>query len=124
MTDTPEPREQIGPYTVDWIGPRVAVAIDLVLALAPRLSPATHAACQADAELVDRLLKETSRAHAQGRVFGGQTGLALIAALGRLLTAARDDLAPEDLGVPLETLDGLREDLDQAERTLRVELAE
>lgn len=87
----------------------------------------TKTACQEDVALVHRLLTETGRAHPQGRVFGGRTGLTMVQALRRLAGAARDDLVTQDVRLAplaIARLDALLEDLDRAAQTLEVELAD
>jgi hypothetical protein len=127
----PVPRPWLGPLCLDTVGPVVSDALALVRALAPALSPARRLGCQADAALVDRLLRETSRPHPRGRVLGGRTGLALIAALARLVTAAREDLADrpdpesrEAAALIVEVLETVAEHLEAAIATLEAERAE
>ena len=121
MAEPVQPRAQVGPYMRDWIGPLVSDVIVLVRGLPSECSPGTQVAIQEDAALVERLLAETSRPHAQGRVLGGRTGRALIAALVRLLTAIRDDLAPDLSAELLAGLDERCAGLAHAARTLVLE---
>jgi hypothetical protein len=112
------PREQIGPYTVDWVGPTVERALEAWRALLPFVTPATRTACLEDARLVDRLLRETSRRYDDTRsVLGGRTGAGVVATVHRLLARARADgagmaAARRALEVP-EPDDGLEAGLDQ-----------
>jgi hypothetical protein len=120
-------RTWLGPLCVDTVGPVVDAALELVLAIAPALTPETKAACQEDAQLIDRLLKETSRRQVEGLVLGGRTGRTFIDAVRRLLVATRDDLRgrdeldPVNLEAAVSRLSAQIEALGRAARTLEAE---
>jgi hypothetical protein len=120
-------RTWLGPLCVDTVGPAVDASLELVLAIAPVLTPETKAACQEDAQLIDRLLKETSRRQVEGLVLGGRTGRTLIDAVSRILVATRDDLQGRDeldrepLAVVVSRLSAQLEALERAARTLEAE---